>query len=651
MPARKTLPRRPRRSESFLGIHFDCHMTDRCREVGKTLTRRKIERILEQVKPDYVQVDCKGHPGVSSYPTKVGHAAPKFVRDPLRLWRDATAARGVALFLHYSGVWDAEALKRHPSWARIDERGKRDPKNTSVFGPYADKLLIPQLRELAGVYGADGVWVDGDCWATGLDYGREALRQFRQATGIRSVPRRPEDPHFFEFVEFCREAFRRYLRHYADELHKTHPDFQVCSNWAFSSHMPEPVSAGVDFLSGDYPLQDSVHCARLEARVLARQGKPWDLMAWSFAGKFGEGPHSTKTPVQLQQEAAVVLSVGGGFQAYFKQKQDASIFDWTMKLMAETADFCRARRKFCHKAQPVPQVALLYSGKAHYRQISRPFSTAGLDGLRGTLMSLLDAQYSVEVLVEHQLSGRMADYPLIVVPEWEYLESAFRAELRAYVRGGGRLLLIGPAPAAMFRKELKARLVGRPEPCGQYIEQDGWLFALRTTAQVARLGRGAREFGKQYPANEIADALGPAASIAKCGNGYIAATYMNLGERYLHARTCGARDWLAALVRELMPRPIVEVRGSHQVDVQVNRVAGRLAVNLVNTSGPHGDRNVHVFDHVPPVGPLEIVLRPGRRPTRITRQPAGRKMRFTWSAGEARLTLPKLEIHEVIWVE
>jgi len=626
-------------------------MTDRCREVGKTLTRRKIERILEQVKPDYVQVDCKGHPGVSSYPTKVGHAAPGFVRDPLRLWRDVTAARGVALFLHYSGVWDAEALKRHPSWARIDDGGKRDPKNTSVFGPYADKLLIPQLRELAGAYGADGVWVDGDCWATGLDYGREALRQFRQATGIRAVPRRPEDPHFFEFVEFCREAFRRYLRHYADELHRTHPDFQVCSNWAFSTHMPEPVSAGVDFLSGDYPLQDSVHCARLEARVLARQGKPWDLMAWSFAGKFGEGPYSTKTPVQLEQEAAVVLSVGGGFQAYFKQKQDASIFDWTMKLMAETAEFCRARRTFCHKAQAVPQVALLYSGKAHYRKTAKPFSTAGLDGLRGTLMSLLDAQYSVEVLMEHQLSGRMADYPLIVVPEWEYLDPAFRAELRAYVRGGGRLLLIGPAPAAMFRKELKARLVGKPEQRGQYIEQDGWLFALRTTSQVARLGRGAREFGKRYPANETADALGPAASITKCGKGYIAATYVNLGERYLHARTCGARDWLAALVRELMPRPIVEVRGSHQVDVQVNRVAGRLAVNLVNTSGPHGDPNVHVFDHVPPVGPLEIVLRPGRRPTRITRQPAGRKMRFAWSGGEVRLILPKLEIHEVIWVE
>lgn len=28
--------------------------------------------MLREVKPDYVQCDCKGHPGVAGYPTKVG---------------------------------------------------------------------------------------------------------------------------------------------------------------------------------------------------------------------------------------------------------------------------------------------------------------------------------------------------------------------------------------------------------------------------------------------------------------------------------------------------------------------------------------------------------------------------------------------------
>ena len=45
--------------------------------------------------------------------------------------------------------------------------------------------------------------------------------------------------------------------------------------------MAEPVSAPLDFLSGDYSPEDSVNSARLSARYLARQGKTWDLMAWS----------------------------------------------------------------------------------------------------------------------------------------------------------------------------------------------------------------------------------------------------------------------------------------------------------------------------------------------------------------------------------
>ena len=91
-----------------------------------------------------------------------------------------------------------------------------------------------------------------------------------------------------------REAFQRYLRHYITEVKRTHPEFQFCSNWAFSDHMPEPVCAPVDFLSGDYSPQDSVNSARFSARYLARQGKPWDLMAWSFARVPGTPGHTQK---------------------------------------------------------------------------------------------------------------------------------------------------------------------------------------------------------------------------------------------------------------------------------------------------------------------------------------------------------------------
>ena len=650
----RKLPKRRRRSESFLGIHFDFHAGDDCTEIGRTLTPKMLDEMLRRVKPDYVQCDCKGHRGLSSYPTKVGHPAPGFTRDPLRVWRDATARRGVSLYMHYSGVWDTEAVKRHPSWAQVEPDGKRSKKNTSVFGPYVDKLLIPQMRELCDAYGVDGVWVDGECWATGQDYGRKVLQRFRRETGIRHVPKKPDDPYFFEFTEFCREGFREYLRHYVDAMHAHDPNFEIASNWAFTSHMPEPVTANVDFLSGDYPLQDSVRAARFEARCIMNQGKPWDLMAWSFCGRFREPERSTKTPVQLQQEAAIVLALGGGFQAYFKQKRDGSINPWTMHTMAEVAKFCRARQAHCHRATAVPQIGLLYSTHAFYRMNERMFSPWGgqTDALRGALGALLDRQQSVEVLCEHHLRGRLDEYPLIVIPEWPTLDEAFRDELVARVRRGGSLLVIGPAAAKMFEDELGVELLDQPTTRARFIDQDGRLFCLHTEGQDVKAKPGVKKLAEAYDHNDFAGEPRVVATSRRLGKGRIAGLYVNCGHRYSVAGTSGLRDLFGRLARHLMPGPIVEVTGSHHVDVAVMRQPnGRLAVNLVNTAGPHADPNVYVFDEVPPVGPLEVSIRLPERPRRVLRQPGGREVDFTWSKGAARVTLDQLAVHDVLVVE
>ena len=255
-----------------------------------------IENIVKQVKPDFIQVDCKGHAGYSSYPTRIGNPAPGFVKDQLKIWRKVTAKNGIALYLHYSGVWDTRAIQLHPSWAAVNADGSLSENNTSVFGPYADSLLIPQLKELSTDYGVDGVWIDGDCWAHQVDYSAKAKALFTQKTGITNIPLKIGDPNWREFLNFNRQGFRDYVTHYTNELHKFNPDFQVASNWAFSTLMPERVSIPVDFISGDFSPVNSMNSARLEGRFIRNQGKPWDLMAWGFSWFYNEtGSQSVKT--------------------------------------------------------------------------------------------------------------------------------------------------------------------------------------------------------------------------------------------------------------------------------------------------------------------------------------------------------------------
>jgi hypothetical protein len=468
-------PPRTKRADAFLGIHFDFHAGPDCKEVGQHTTPEMVQTILDKVHPDYIQVDCKGHPGYSSYPTKVGNPVPGIVGDPLRVWRDVTLRNGVTLFVHYSGVWDSHAVATHPDWAARNAAGKPSENATSVFGPYVDQLLIPQLRELAGEYGIDGAWVDGECWGAAVDYSDAAVRQFCKETGATDAPRDPKDPQWQAWMAFQREAFRRYLRHYVDELKTSNPDFQIISNWAFSDHMPEPVSANVAALSGDFSPQDSVNSARFSGRCLENQGKAWDLMSWSFTLK----PRQQKPAIQLMQEAAVVLSLGGGYQAYFTQNRDGSVRTDELDVMAQVAQFCRKHQAFCHHSVAVPQVALLYSTAGHQHSCKTLFHPSGSDGidvLRQALRTMLDDQAAVQIVSEHHLTGAMAQWPLIVVPGWSYLEPAFRDELAAYAQKGGHLLLIGPGPAKLFEAELAAAKSSETAPIVSVAAADATLL-------------------------------------------------------------------------------------------------------------------------------------------------------------------------------
>lgn len=644
-------PKRLKRADSFLGIHFDFHAGVDCTEIGKNTTREMIENIITQVRPDYIQIDCKGHPGLSSYPTKVGNQAPGFVGDPLRLWREVTAEHGVGLYMHYSGVWDSEAIRKHPDWAVINANGTPNENATSFFSAYADELVIPQLRELSGDYGVDGAWVDGECWASQPDYGEAALKAFRETTGIQTVPRSPGDPNWYEFLQFNRECYRDYMRKYIAAVKQTHPEMQICSNWAFTDHMPEEVCAPVDWISGDLSPQDSVNAARLSARFLTRQGKPWDLMAWSFTirGEKRNGSNQ-KSAVQLKREAASIISLGGGFQPYYQQKRDGSIRQDFVPTIAEVAKFCRERQAVCHGAVPIPQAALLYSSASHYREINGLFNR-DLSKLRGTLQALLEGQQSVEILGEHNLSGRMDEYPLIVIPELSYLEPAFKQELIAYAKNGGNLLLIGPVTASLFQEELGAAFGNDATAKPRYLSHGGTIAAVRGDVKEITLSAIAKPFGKLLASSDANSNSQAAASIAAIGKGRIAATYFPFSRWYMDESPAIARAFLNDLARQLFPSPLVEVSGSSAVDVSVNRIHNRMAINLVNTSGPHADQEKPLHDSIAPVGPLQIKIRAAKKPVKITVEPGGQALAFEYRDGEALATLPELEIHCAVVVE
>ncbi len=643
------------RKESFFGLHFDLHPNEHDMALGADVTEEMLEYLLTRVKPDYVQYDCKGHRGYTGYPTKVGWASPGIQRDALAVWREVTCRHDVALFIHYSGVYDKVAVEHHPEWARGTPEGAPDPNGiTSTFGPYVDELLIPQLKEVFGQYDLNGAWVDGECWATLPDYGEAALQAWREATGYEDAPRAPDEPHWHAWLEFNREQFERYLTHYLDALHAFNPALEITSNWMYTSFAPRPVKAPLDFISGDYSARDSVNTARLGARYIASIGMPWDLMAWGFTWR-GNVPgqnRSHKPAVQLQQEASVVLAQGGGFQFYYQPTRAGWVDAYLVDLMAEVAAFCRARQEVSHKTESVPQVALLLSSVAFYDRTNNLFRAweGELNALKGVLHALLEAGYSVDVLAEHQVAPNLDQYPVLVLPEVHTLAPEFRAKLVEYVERGGRLLAIGAETAKLFEAELGVEFVGEPETRNAYVwmgELMGafggvWQAVHPTTATVV---------GERFPTFDPRKDGEPAATVNDLGQGQIAAIYGPLGTVHLGYHTPQLREFLHGMLRIIFPQPLVEVLGPPCVDVTIRCKGHKLLIHLINTAGMSVESQYAIIDHVPAVGPLTLIVRLEAEPTAVSLVPGGSPLAWHWDEGVLTLTVPSLHIHEVVVIE
>ena len=664
-----------KRKDSFFGLHFDYHAQPKYGVQGINLKEEDIREICRTLKPDFIQIDCKGHPGWASYPSGIGNAMPQFAQDTLALWRRVTKEEDVALYMHYSGVFDLKYCAEHPEENVMNADSTLDRGTTRPDGKYVDEILIPQLTELVERYGIDGVWIDGDCWRATPDFRPESLAKFAQETGIDlkgGIPATPADPYYHEYREYHREIFRRYVRHYVDVLHERFPNFQIASNWAFSDHMPEAVSANVDFLSGDLNPVNSFHSARYAARALAQQNMPWDLMSWNFRRSVGDrGAVVAKHPTQIMQEAAAVIAMGGAYQNYIMQYFDGSpnVIDATN--LVPLAEFLRARKDYCFRGTPMHQAALLLSTYDRYHESKKLFSRSGFKRVMGMTALLCDVGQSLEIICEHTLEEYRDAYGMIVVPELHTgLAEDTVQSLLEYAQNGGALVLAGKKTCAFFAEN------GAPfevKPCNEFFElgeiaydnggDAGHADKATQTHKPYYFTMDEKTFGIAFSPAQIAaeggtpqaflsDALLgerlPLAVTVPYGKGSVTAVGFDIGSQYLSGVQYLQRDLLRQITRDLYD-PMVRIESAFgRLEMIVLEKEGRKTVQLVNAGGNHADAACATDDLIPPVLDITLSIALPKVPRRLLLQPEGRELPFTYEDGRCHVCIDRVEIHSIL---
>lgn len=645
---------RKRRSESFFGIHFDFHAMPG--EVVPTVWRPEVyAEMLDAVKPDFVQCDTKGHAGYSSYPTNAGtRAAMQGGIDILRMMRDETAKRGIALYAHHSGIYDQKAGELHPDWCVVDVNGKVDTDHMSAFGPFVDELLLPQLRELAGEYGLDGAWIDGECWGTRLDYSHWATDAYK-ARYQREAPR-PGDDDYEGYREFCREGFRAYVKHYVDVIKSEYPEFQITSNWIWSAYMPEKADVDVDFLSGDYSSTNSVCSARYHGRIIEARNKPWDLIAWGHNAipcSWMTHNRNTKELGQYCQEASMIIAMGGCFEFFnIHYGIGGTVQQWAIPIWAKTASYCRERSS-CFGARIRKELGILFPNDRNAPNNAMLYGGApGGPQLNQWIDLLQDCQYSTKVLLEHQIiEDDLSDYRAIVIPGAGRLDEAAVSALEAYVRKGGKLLVDGMSSKWFegmggFEAAEGMQQLIFVDGGGALATGETWCVPLRPTTGTA--------CGHRHVDNIYESSSEPAGILNELGDGKICTLTFSLGAFATLNRSSAIRRFTKNMLEgELGYVPSVCVEGSRFADVTVTqKSSGEVLVNLINMAGEHNVANVRSYDEIPAIGPLTVTFEAGMNVKSVTTIPEGCDLETkVLEDGRTQVVVDRLDIHCALCVK
>lgn len=667
--------------------HTDLHLSERDLNAGARADADELADALKIVNPDWVQIDAKGHPGFSSWKTKVkeGRVAPHLRKDAIAAWREATRRLGLPLVCHYSGVVDVNAAIRHPEWRAVLPDGQPTPDPLGHYwrsamcprSGYWSELVIPELVELARDYGVDGFWSDGDVWAFCGCWCEKCRKEFSAQTGIKDIPVKPEEPHWKEWWGFQRDSFLAAQMRCRDAVRAVNPKVKYASNWLDTLGYPLPDGCEADWYSGDLFPKWSLDQSRCEVRWLSNRGKPWDMMSWLTTGA---PDFRVKSVDMLCQEAVQAVAAGGVFSGC---EQSCGIrasqqVKWRLKRYARVGEFLRARAPFCRGARPIPEVAVLnahVSGDGSCAAGSHQALIVRKDAVCAMALTLLDCRYGVDILGERDLVRRMAEFDVVAVPENSPLSSAFVEAARRYVECGGRLLLAGTKALKSFGPEFCGIADWTVETNSPLVGQ-AWTFNMvRDETPIKFVGTNAapdevfcvksKTWGLVSALISTAEGVGRVFESDECdqsGTAFPAAVFNRRGrgavlsfpaDCFVVSRTGGCpsefRRFVGQAMRKLLPARKVEVETDASVDILLREKDGALLVHLLNLStGRAISPEQCEIDDIPPVGPIRVSARLPSSPETVTFLPDGKTLPFEWKDGRAEVVVPSVRIHGVV---
>lgn len=123
---------------------------------------------------------------------------------------------------------------------------------------------------------------------------------------------------------------------------------------------------------------------------------------------------------------------------------------------------------------------------------------------------------------------------------------------------------------------------------------------------------------------------------------------MDMGKFYSSNQNPLSKELVTAVIREMVPSFLAEVKGSGNVHQAVTRKNGKLYVHLINTNGPHNNPSVLVYDDVPFIKNIEIQVSLDKQPSSVILQPGNLSVTPLYTNGRLSVKISELKIYSIL---
>lgn len=422
----------------FRQIHLDFHTAPEIPDIGSAFDPDIFARTLKQARVNSINLFAKCHHGVSYHPTDVGRMHPNLDFDLFGAQLDAVKREGIAATAYISAAWDDLAANNRDWLSVVLPEDQGAFKEDEVAGhwrfmdfssAYQDYLLAQVEEVIARYPQIDGLWMDiciqlpsvseaakAGMARRGLDWRKATDRYvFSEQIILEAMGRVADLAKAHNLTVFFNSG---HLRRGRDEVHLSQlTQFELESlptgNWGYDHF---PVSAR--------------YFDRLKHDVIGMTGKFHHV--WGEMGGY-------KLPDALKYECAMMISQGAGISIGDHLHPSGRIDPSTYKSIGHAYEWVEAREEWCTGSVNEAEIALISCEAVEKPLFSgRPDVNAVADD--GAARILLEGKFTFDILPpDADLSG----YRLVILPDAVPVDDAFETCLKAYIEGGGRLLITG----------------------------------------------------------------------------------------------------------------------------------------------------------------------------------------------------------------